>query len=157
MDPEELKETLESVRQANIYLSNLLTSLPDEETEAMLLQNREVVAALEVFLEQCGGSSMPIDVLASILLLVCRLCNQGEETKKTIRHSQIPVKIVQQIVLNKNLMESTVAGRINEFAVDALLQMIGGGEPLLPVLDPVSGVDVAQDPRELEEELLASL
>jgi len=33
-------------------------------------------------------------------------------------------------------METTIAGRINEFAIDALLSMIGGGEPLLPVLDP---------------------
>lgn len=42
-------EGLDSIRQANIYLANLMTSIPDEETDEIVNENKKVIAALQVF------------------------------------------------------------------------------------------------------------
>lgn len=39
-------------------------------------------------------------------------------------------------------MDSGQTGKLNEFAIDALLGIIGGGEELLPILDSDTGEDI---------------
>ncbi len=64
-------ETLESIRQANIYLGNLLTSLPDDEDDNLLQDNEKVICTLEKIFKK----DMPINFLASVLLLIARMAN----------------------------------------------------------------------------------
>lgn len=72
-DPKD-EDTIEGIRQANIYLGNLLTALPAEESDELIQSNKLVVSALDKILRP----DLPSNFMASFLLLLIRMCNQGE-------------------------------------------------------------------------------
>ena len=68
--------------------------------------------------------------------MVSRLCNQGEETKRILRNSDIPIKIVNNVFMEpskKNVLE---------FGLNAEISMVGGGSDTLHMLDAVTGEDI---------------
>lgn len=115
-------DSIDSVRQANIYLGNLCTAV-DEETDDMISDNQKVITAIESIFDE----NSPVELVASILLLISRLANLGDQTKQIIRESQIPQKIIDFIILDTYMMDASQTGKLNEFAIDALL---GTGSPL---------------------------
>jgi hypothetical protein len=90
-------------------------------------------------LAQTTSSTAP-EFLASQLLLTSRLCNQGESTKKALRESTVPQIILKKVVTEGELMNPD-NGRIPEFAVEALKEMLSGNEDMLRMLDD-KGKDV---------------
>ncbi|KRX04110.1 Armadillo-type fold [Pseudocohnilembus persalinus] len=152
------QESMEALRQANIYLGNLFTAEPDEEMEEnqdFIRQNYEVVKTLE----KCFDHSLPIDSLAANLLIVGRLANQGEETKMLIKNSLIPQKIMQQVILKHEFMDPTKSGRISELALDALLGLISGDpdQAPVPMLDSETGEEILYETEEMKLEYLKPL
>ena len=69
-------DSIDAIRQANIYLGNLCTAV-EEETEEIIADNENVIKALEKIFDE----NSPIELIASILLLVSRLANTGDSTK----------------------------------------------------------------------------
>lgn len=65
------EEMIEGIRQANIYLSNLLTCLPSEEEESLIEKNKLVISALDKIMRK----DLPPSFMISFLLLLIRLCN----------------------------------------------------------------------------------
>lgn len=62
-----------------------------------------------------------------------------------LRYSDIPSKIVQLIFLDKNFYLDRVTG----FAVEVIVNMIGGGSEVLNSLDATNGSEYEQETAEL--------
>jgi hypothetical protein len=83
--------------------------------------------------------------------MVSRLCNQGEETKRILRNSDIPIKIINNVFMEpgkKNVLE---------FGLDAEISMIGGGADTLHMLDAETGLEVNQETPDIRAEYLAPM
>lgn len=132
-------QSVEALTKANVYLSNLLSMPPplSEEGET-LSSNLSVIKALE---KQLALSLENPELLASNLLLLTRLGNQGELTKEAIRNSSIPKILLKDVIPNEDIMKPE-HGKISELALGALEGMIGGQEEYIKMLDPVKGKEI---------------
>ncbi|KAL4491936.1 hypothetical protein ABPG72_008357 [Tetrahymena utriculariae] len=142
-------DMIESIRQANIYLGNLLTYIPEEENDEIAQKNKSVIQALDKIMVK----GLPSNFMVSMLLLIMRLCNQGEETKQMLRESGIPKKIIDFMFEESRNSES---GRLVEFCMEDLYSMIGGSssENLLNCLDSQDGQEIEIETDEIRKEYL---
>ncbi|EAS03305.2 hypothetical protein TTHERM_00537400 (macronuclear) [Tetrahymena thermophila SB210] len=143
------EDMIESIRQANIYLGNLLTYTPEDESDEIIEKNKSVIQALDKIMVK----GLPSNFMVSLLLLIMRLCNQGEQTKQMLRESGIPKKIIDFMFEESRNSES---GRLVEFCMEDLYSMIGGSssENLLNCLDSQDGQEIEIETDEIKKEYL---
>lgn len=132
------EKELNELVKSNVYLANLLAMPPVENEATVLESNKAVIKAIEKTL--LVSLENP-ELLASNLLLISRLANQGEGTKELIRESSIPKIILKEIVPNSDIMKPE-HGKISELALNSLESMVGGSEEYIKMLDPKKGKTV---------------
>ena len=132
------EQALEELNKADVYLANLLTMPPPEDESKVIESNKNVIKAIE---KQLPVSLENPELLASNLLLVSRLANQGELTKEALRNSSIPKIILKDVIPNADIMKPE-HGKISELALGSIESMVGGGGEFIKMLDPKKGKEV---------------
>jgi uncharacterized protein (UPF0147 family) len=132
------EKSVEELRKANVYLANLLCVPPPEDESKVIEGNRNLISALEkVFPNSLENPQL----LASELLLVARLGQQGEETRKYLRESSIAKIILKDIIPNQEMMMPDY-GKISELAFEAISQIINDETEFITMLDNKKGKPV---------------
>lgn len=132
------EKSVDELRKANVYLANLLCVPASEDESKVIEGNKNLIIALEkVF----PNSLENPEFLASELLLVARLGQQGEETRKYLRESQIAKIILRDIIPNQEMMKPD-NGKISELAFEAISQIINDEAEFITMLDSKKGKPV---------------
>jgi hypothetical protein len=119
----ENEESCLALKKANIHLANLLISQHSKpESPEVLEINKKIIESLEVTFPLCieGGQ----EILATELLLISRLSNEGEQTKALIRESKISQLLIDDVIVNHEILNPD-NGNIPVFALEAAHSMIG--------------------------------